>query len=446
MATAVAEHRPSNFEIELAQYEPQFAAALPSHITPEKFRRVVVTAINSNPDLVKADRRSLFTSCIKAAQDGLFPDGRDAALVIFGDKVQYMPMIHGIRKRMRNTGEVKSADAYVVFSKDHFDYELGDNPHIEHKPALIDRGDAIGAYAIIKLTNGEILREFMSKAEIEKVRAVSRAKSNGPWVSWWEEMARKTVLRRCSKAAPDSADLDRLLARDEEDDRPAMPLAIEERPERGVVVDREDTAEPFEFQDTEGVITNNLTVAKEATEAFMALIDGCRDTKTLNDMWESNTLSGQLRDRGYADLADAVIAACEAKSKDLAAKEAEARKKDAAVRETEETERKAAEERAAEDAKRRQDAAAEGEQPANDAPAAATQKPTEIAPAPKSPVTGKGDWPTFMRWFTAVLRIIRPDEIQPFLAQWKREYDFIAEHRSGDRDQVNAILDDRRMG
>jgi len=90
----------------------EFRNALPSHIKPEKFQRVVMTVVQQNPDLMGADRRSLLASCLKCAADGLIPDGREAALVIFKTKineqwvsaVQYMPMLAGIqiyRDRMR---------------------------------------------------------------------------------------------------------------------------------------------------------------------------------------------------------------------------------------------------------------------------------------------------------------------------------------------------------
>lgn len=239
-STAIATRQPSNFEITLEQYSPQFAAALPSHITVAKFKRTIVTALNQNPDLAKADRRSLFTACIQAAQDGLFPDGKESALVIFGGKVSYLPMVAGIRKRMRNTGEVAFADAQVVYEKDEFDYRLGDEATIHHKPVLGDRGKPIGAYAIIKLTNGEVLREVMSVSEIERARAVNKGK-NPAWVNWWDQMARKVVLKRCAKAAPTSAGLDTMLERDEvQHDAVTLPTPIPERPRR------RDFAQPIE--------------------------------------------------------------------------------------------------------------------------------------------------------------------------------------------------------
>ena len=201
-------------------YSGNFQAALPSHIPLERFKRVVQTAISQNPDLARADRRSLFNACVKCAQDGLYPDGREAALVVFGGTCNYMPMIQGIRKRLRNSGEVLSAIAEVVYHNDKFIYTLGDNPSLIHEPLPFgqDRGAPVGAYAIIKLTNGEIIREVLNKQEIDKIRSVSRAANTkgGPWDTWWTEMARKSTLRRAAKAAPSNSDLEQIWNRDNE--------------------------------------------------------------------------------------------------------------------------------------------------------------------------------------------------------------------------------------
>jgi recombination protein RecT len=192
-----------------------FKMALPAHIPLERFQRVVMTAVTSNPDLMRADRRSLFESAMKAAQDGLIPDSREGALVIFGGKVQWMPMIGGILKRIRNSGELLSISSYVAYENDEFTYVLGDDEKIEHRPALENRGKPRLAYAIAKTKDGGIYREVMTVAEVEKVRSVSRAGKSGPWVQWWDEMARKTVLRRLAKRLPTSGDLDDLIRRDD---------------------------------------------------------------------------------------------------------------------------------------------------------------------------------------------------------------------------------------
>jgi recombination protein RecT len=206
----------SVFRHELGSMENQFQAALPAHIPVERFVRVLQTSVQQNPDLLKCSRRSLWNSAMKAAQDGLLPDGREGAIVPYKGQAQWMPMIAGIRKKVRNSGEIATWDAHVVYEKDEFSFALGDEPHILHKPSLGDRGNPIAAYSIAVLKSGEKSREVMSVAEIESVRARSAAKNNGPWVTDWSEMARKTVARRHSKVLPMSTDLDDLIRRDDE--------------------------------------------------------------------------------------------------------------------------------------------------------------------------------------------------------------------------------------
>ncbi len=230
--TALAEAKPARpidvLRKQLASL-PEIAQNLPSTVSPDKFRNVVITAANMTPDLLGADRRSLLGACVKCAADGLVPDGREAALVLMGNKVQYMPMIAGVLKRARNSGEIASLVVQVVYERDAFTWSPCDPERpIQHTtpPLAEERGAPIGAYAIARLKDGSVMAEVMSKAEIEKVRGVSRAKGSGPWVQWWDQMARKTVLRRLSKYLPmDAAPMEALLQRDEE--RPATPTGEE---------------------------------------------------------------------------------------------------------------------------------------------------------------------------------------------------------------------------
>lgn len=205
----------------LTKLEAEFGMALPPQIPVQKFIRTTMTALQMNPDLLNADKRSLLASCMKAAQDGLLVDGREAALVIFrgkaGPQVQYMPMVGGLLKKLRNSGELASISANVAYQNDEFRYELGDDERIVHRPCLNgDRGNPIAAYAIARTKDGAIYREVMSVEEIEQVRSVSRAKDSGPWSMWWSEMARKTVTRRLCKRLPSSSDIDALMDHDNE--------------------------------------------------------------------------------------------------------------------------------------------------------------------------------------------------------------------------------------
>jgi len=195
---------------------------LPTHIAPQKFVNVAMLAYSGSAPvqracLTPAGRQSFFASVMKCAQDGLLPDGREAALVPYKNSVQYMPMVAGLQKAMRNSGQIASISAHVVFANDHFRYVKGDDERIEHEPAGLDRdpGNPVGAYCIIRLLNGEKVREVMRLSELQKVRAMSKA-GDGPWANWWEEMAKKSVIRRAYKRAPSSADVDQMLESDNE--------------------------------------------------------------------------------------------------------------------------------------------------------------------------------------------------------------------------------------
>lgn len=213
---------------DLAVLEREAIRVLPSHIGADKFVRVVTTALHSNTDLANADRASLFQAAMKCALDGLMPDGKEAAFVVFKtkdrmtgryvQKVQYLPMIGGILKKVRQSGELGSLVCNVVCEGDDFRHWVDDaGEHITHETNIEAEGRKVkAAYAIVTTKDGGKYHEVMTLAQIQEVRSTSRAKDDGPWVSWFGEMARKTVLRRLSKRLPMSTDLQRTIQRDDE--------------------------------------------------------------------------------------------------------------------------------------------------------------------------------------------------------------------------------------
>ena len=221
----------------------EIAKALPSGIDPERFIRTVVTAVQMNTDLLGADRRSLLASCMRAAQDGLMPDGREAVLNIYNTKVklpgggeqwvptvQYLPMVRGLLKIARNSGEIAHIDAAAVYEKDEFIFERGDDSRLIHRPYLgeEDPGKVIAAYIIARLSNGEVHREVMPRRDIEKTREASKSGTgaNSPWTKWYDQMAIKAVIKRGAKLLPQSSD--RLL-RAIEHDNEAMGYEFNQR-------------------------------------------------------------------------------------------------------------------------------------------------------------------------------------------------------------------------
>jgi recombination protein RecT len=214
----------------------EFQAALPAHIPVERFVRVLLTAVQNNPDLVNADRASFWNAAMRSAQDGLLPDGREGAIVIYRTKkkvkdpqtgesrdvwlnaAQWMPMIFGVLKKIRNSGEIAVITARIVCEGDHYrNWIDSDGEHIEYEQGDgRDPNKIRKVFAMAKTKTGDLYVEEMTPADIEKVRAVSRAKDSGPWVQWWDQMALKTVLRRLAKRLPMSTDLDDLIRRDDD--------------------------------------------------------------------------------------------------------------------------------------------------------------------------------------------------------------------------------------
>lgn len=189
-----------------------------------------MTAVNLNPDLLRADRRSLLNAACKAASDGLLPDGREGAFVIFNKKVgehyekqcQWMPMVAGIIKKARQSGEISLLDAQIVYSEElaqeRFTYKRVDGvPKIDHEPIIQgNRGVPVLVYSVVKFKDGSIDYEVLHADDVAKIRAVSRSKDSGPWSQWTEEMWKKSAIRRHSKRLPISSDLFDAISREDE--------------------------------------------------------------------------------------------------------------------------------------------------------------------------------------------------------------------------------------
>jgi recombination protein RecT len=225
---AVATKTPQEIvRMQLNKMEPEFKHALPAHVPVEKFVRVTMTAVQTNPSLLDADRRTLFAAATRAAQMGLLPDGREGAIVTFKGQCQFMSMTAGLLKLCRNSGEISSIDVQIVHANDKFTYR----PGIDLVPVMEcdwfgERGDMVGVFAVAKMKDGAAYVEIMSKKQVDKVRSVSRSKDGGPWSQWYDEMARKTVIRRLAKRLPMSTDLDGLAIPDE--DEVAAPQQVQE--------------------------------------------------------------------------------------------------------------------------------------------------------------------------------------------------------------------------
>lgn len=213
MSNAIAQVRH-----QLGQMAPEIAKVLPEHVTADRFERITLTALQRSPELLNCDRKSLFESVMQCAADGLQPDGREAALTKFGQKVAYMPMVAGILKKVRQSGDLATITAHVVYEADSFEYWIDDEgEHLTHRPEMLDEpGKPRAVYAMARTTDGSVYIEVLRMSDVDQIRRASRSSGRGPWADWWDQMAKKSAIRRLAKRLPMSTDLDRVVSRDDQ--------------------------------------------------------------------------------------------------------------------------------------------------------------------------------------------------------------------------------------
>lgn len=205
----------------LMRNKDQIAMALPKHVTAERIIRVVVTSLRKTPALMQCETASLVSCIFQAAQLGLEVDNGlgHAYLIPFGKQCTLIVGFKGMVDLARRSGQVSTIKAVAVHQGDHFEYEEGLTPNLVHKPKLDNHKAPIThVYAVCVLRDGSRQFEVMSLGQVSDIRAKSRSGRSGPWVDHFEEMAKKTVIRRLFKMLPTSVELQRAIAIDEQQD------------------------------------------------------------------------------------------------------------------------------------------------------------------------------------------------------------------------------------
>lgn len=221
----------------------QLAAALPRHMTADRMIRIVTTEIRKNPTLAKCDTQSFVGAVVQCSQLGLEPGSAlgHAYLLPFEKRkkdstgnwvtertdIQLIIGYRGMIDLARRSGQIVSLSARVVREADEFNYEYGLEERLHHKPGDDDSSPISHVYSVAKLKDGGVQFEVMSAKQINKIASQSKSvkknkdgsidwqNTNSPWATHWEEMAKKTVIRRLFKYLPVSIEMQKAVVLDE---------------------------------------------------------------------------------------------------------------------------------------------------------------------------------------------------------------------------------------
>jgi recombination protein RecT len=226
---------------------------------------------------VAQTKDSLRAAIMQASQLGLEPGIMGSCYLIpfFNSKLgkfecTFMPGYRGFLDLARRSGQIKSLVARAVYENDVFEYEYGLQESVTHKPAMDERGELRAVYAVALLKDGGHQFEVMSKREIEAVRQKSQGKNAGPWTDYYDEMARKTVVRKLFKWLPCSVEMQKAVSLDElqEVGKQNIKAAASEEFDMDFVIDAE-TGEVTEMPKDSNL--NDLIAKNKAKEKAKAV-------------------------------------------------------------------------------------------------------------------------------------------------------------------------------
>ena len=224
VATSAAASATKTLQSQINLMQGEIKKALPSVLTPERFTRMVLSAVSSNKDLAACETKSFLAAMMQAAQLGLEPNTPlgQAYIIPYRDhgtlKAQFQLGYKGMIDLAYRSEQVSVIDAQVVYENDEFEYELGLEPKLKHKPVFSNRGKPILYYAMFRTKDGGYGFQVMSYEDcMAHAKKYSKAFNGGfsPWTSNFDEMAKKTVLKKVLKYAPLKSDFLRGLTADE---------------------------------------------------------------------------------------------------------------------------------------------------------------------------------------------------------------------------------------
>lgn len=218
--------------------------ALPKDFNRERFVQNCLAVMNENPDLAKINKAATIQGLLKGAYLGLDFMNKECYLIPYGNSVSFQTDYKGEVKFTKKYSTRKIMDIYakVVREGDSFTEEIIDGkPSIDFKPVVFSKKDIIGAFAVVLFKDGGMMYEVMSVDDINSVRNnYSKASQSKAWKNSFDEMCKKTVLRRLCKHI--DTDFESVEAHSAWEDGSGMDFSTTVAP----VSDREEVIDVFE--------------------------------------------------------------------------------------------------------------------------------------------------------------------------------------------------------
>jgi recombination protein RecT len=262
----------------ILQMKPQIEKALPTVLTGERFTRMVLTAMSTTPQLAECTPQSFLGAMMQAAQLGVEPNTPlgQAYLIPYRNhgqlECQFQLGYKGLIDLAYRSGEIISISAHEVYENDEFEYELGLEEKLRHKPALKDRGEVILYYAVFRTKSGGSGFAVMSVEDVKKhMNQYSKAAKGGfsPWSTNFDAMAKKTVIKQVLKYAPIKTEFVRAVAADGTIKTGIAQDMVEEPDETVITVDADPASQeevPANVDKETGEILDQRTPEEKARD------------------------------------------------------------------------------------------------------------------------------------------------------------------------------------
>lgn len=287
---------------------PRIEAVMPKHMSAERLYQIALSAINTTPRLAECDPSTILSCVMKCSALGLEPsavDGLGRAYILpyrskQGMQAQLIIGYKGMLDLARRSGEIKDISARAVYEGDEFEYSFGLDESLHHRPAAREHKEGerpTHVYMVAHFKDGGHYMDVMTAQEVEAVRKRSKAANNGPWVTDYEAMAKKTVIRRAFPYLPASIEAQTAAASDETsggftDVFTTAPI-IEQTVEAELLPEQEPETQEEAIQDEpkglkEAVCTSCGKIAEVSPDAVLDDLNSLPCCETPNYVWKED--------------------------------------------------------------------------------------------------------------------------------------------------------------